>query len=98
VKAAIIGIHTLADYSVWLKDHQQPSMLKNIYGAPLGCADGDPGAPTINVKKYQRQPPGPLGGSDPYLGSERCVVNLHGYDRHIVILLTGLATLDLVLL
>jgi hypothetical protein len=23
VKAITIGIHTLADYSVWLKDHQQ---------------------------------------------------------------------------
>jgi hypothetical protein len=25
-------------------------------------------------------PPGPHGGSDPHLGSKRCVVNMHGYD------------------
>jgi hypothetical protein len=42
--------------------------------------------------------PGPHGGSGPHLGSEGRAVNLHGYDRQRVILLTGPATERLVLL
>jgi hypothetical protein len=33
------------------------STTKNIDGGPLAGADGDPGAPTINVKKYRRWAP-----------------------------------------
>jgi hypothetical protein len=35
VKVAIIGIHTLVDYFVWLKDRQQGSGIHNVDG-PLG--------------------------------------------------------------
>jgi hypothetical protein len=58
---------------------------------PLRGNAGDPGAPTINTKNIDSRTLG-LGsceGSDLYLGSERCVVNLHGYDRQKVILLMG---------
>jgi hypothetical protein len=34
-----------------------PSMLRNIDGGPLGGADGDPGAPTINVTNVDGGPP-----------------------------------------
>jgi hypothetical protein len=36
-------------------------MLRNIDGGPLGGADGDPGAPTINAKNIDG---GPLVGAD----------------------------------
>jgi hypothetical protein len=53
--------------------------------APLGGAGAeDPGAATINVKKRQRR-----AGGGPHLGSKRCVVNLHRYDRQKISLLTG---------
>jgi hypothetical protein len=61
-------------------------------------ATGDPGAPTINIKNVDGGPPGPHGGSDPHSGCEQCAINLHGYDRQGVILLTGPITLRLVLL
>jgi hypothetical protein len=37
-----------------------PSTLRNVDGGPLGGADGDPGAATINVKNVNG---GPLGGA-----------------------------------
>jgi hypothetical protein len=40
----------------------------------LGGADGDPGAPTINVKNVNGGVPGPHWGSGLYPGYERCVV------------------------
>jgi hypothetical protein len=42
VKAATIGVRTLADYSVWLKDHQQ--------GVPYWACDGQ----AIVMKQQQR--------------------------------------------
>jgi hypothetical protein len=42
--------------------------------------------------------PGPPWGSSLQSGSGRCVINLHGYDRQKVILLTGPTSLRLVLL
>jgi hypothetical protein len=57
-----------------------------------GVRAGDPTLPTINAKKCRRWAPWPHGGvrgSDPHLGSERCVVNLHRHDRQKVILLTS---------
>jgi hypothetical protein len=35
------------------------------------------------------RPLGSHGGSGPLLGAEGCIVNMHGYDRQRVILLTG---------
>jgi hypothetical protein len=49
------------------------------------------------LKNIDGGPPGPHGGAGPHLGSEGCVVNLHGHDRQRVILLTGPTTLRLVL-
>jgi hypothetical protein len=66
-----------------------PLMLKDVDGGPLGGAAGDPVAPTINEKNVDGRPPGPLGGSGLHPRSKRCVVNLLGYDRQKVILLTG---------
>jgi hypothetical protein len=54
----------------------------------MGGDDGDPGAPTINVKNVDGRPPGPHGG-DLHPGSKMCVVNLHRYDTEKVIMLTG---------
>jgi hypothetical protein len=34
-----------------------PSTLKTPTAGPLGDADGDPGAPTINVEKHRRRTP-----------------------------------------
>jgi hypothetical protein len=69
-----------------------PSTLRNIDGDPLGGADRDPGAPTINVKNTNGGHPGPRGGGGfgPYPGSKMCIVNLHRHDRQKVVLLTGL--------
>jgi hypothetical protein len=51
------------------------------------------------LKKHRLWAPRPpLGGSGPHPGSEGCVINLHGYDKQRVILLTGYTTLCLVLL
>jgi hypothetical protein len=65
---------------------------------PLADADGEPGAPTINVKNVDDEPSSLCrggGGSGLHLGSERCVVNLHGYDTQKVILFTDLILLAL---
>jgi hypothetical protein len=67
-----------------------PSTQKTSMAGLLGGGDGDPGAPTINTKNIDGSPPNPIGGSGLHPGSERCVLNLHGYDRQKVILLTGL--------
>jgi hypothetical protein len=69
-----------------------PSKLKDIDGGPMGCAARDYGSPTINAKNVDSRPPAPPprgGGSGLHPRSERCVVNMHGYDRQKVILLTG---------
>jgi hypothetical protein len=68
-----------------------PLPLKHVDGGAPGGAVGDPGAPTINAKNIDGRPRGPHGGAfglNP--GSEICVVNLHGYERQKIILLTGL--------
>jgi hypothetical protein len=65
-----------------------PSMQKTSMAGPLIGGDGDPRAPTINAKKLTAGPLTPWG-SDLHSGSERCVVNLHGYDRQKVIMHTG---------
>jgi hypothetical protein len=69
-----------------------PSMLRNIDGGPLGGAAEDPGAPTINTKNVDGSPQAPMGGGGGGLRcprSKRCIINLHGYKRQEVILLTG---------
>jgi hypothetical protein len=40
-------------------------MLKNIDGGPLGGANGDPRAPTINVKNIDDAPLGGAEAGDP---------------------------------
>jgi hypothetical protein len=67
-----------------------PSTQKMSMAGLLRGGDGDPGASTINTKNIDGRPPNPIGGSGLHPGSERCVLNLHGYDRQKVILLTGL--------
>jgi hypothetical protein len=66
-------------------------VLKNANDGPLGGAVEDPGAPTINAKNVDDGPlvPGGGGVSGPHPGFKRCVLNLHGYERQKVILLTG---------
>jgi hypothetical protein len=65
-----------------------PSMLRNIDGGPLGGVAEDLGAPTINTKNVDGSPQAPIGGGGLWcLRSERCIVNLHGYERQEVILL-----------
>jgi hypothetical protein len=58
--------------------------------APLAGADGDSGAPTINVKKCRRRPSWPPWGfrSPSGIRKERC--DLHRHDRQKIILLMGL--------
>jgi hypothetical protein len=53
----------------------------NVDGGTLGGGARDLRASTINTKKHQRRAPWPSWGSGLHPGSERCVVNLHGYDR-----------------
>jgi hypothetical protein len=53
----------------------------DVDGGPLGGVVEDPGAPTIDAKKHRQRGPRPLWGSNLHPGSERCVVNLHGYHR-----------------
>jgi hypothetical protein len=69
---------------------------------PLGGGAGDMGAPTINAKKYRWWAPKPScgegGGFGLHLRFERCVINLHGYDRPNVVLLMGPTSLRFVLL
>jgi hypothetical protein len=60
---------------------------RNVDGTPLGGAVGDLGTLTINAKNVDGGPSFPRGGSSLLPGSERCVVNLHDYDRQKVILL-----------
>jgi hypothetical protein len=48
---------------------------------PLGGGARDPRAPTINAKNIDGGPPTPKGGSGLHPRFERCVVNLHGYDK-----------------
>jgi hypothetical protein len=60
---------------------------------PLGGATGDPRASTVNTKNVDGRPPGPYrrgGRYGMHSGPERCVINLYGYERQKVILLTGL--------
>jgi hypothetical protein len=66
-----------------------PSTLGNVdSGPPLAGADGDPGVPTINVKKHQRQAPWPPWGFRSPSGIQKLSCDLHRYDRQKVILLT----------
>jgi hypothetical protein len=67
---------------------------------PLGGNAGDPGAPTINMKNIDGGLPDPAGGGGSGLHprSKKCVVNLHGYDRQKLIVLTGPTYLRLVML
>jgi hypothetical protein len=64
-----------------------PSTQETLMVAPLGGDVGDPGVPTTNAKNIDSRPLGPHGGSGLQPGSKMCVVNLHEYDRQIVILL-----------
>jgi hypothetical protein len=41
-----------------------PSVLRNIDGRPLASVDGDPGAPTINVRNVDGVPLGGAGAGD----------------------------------
>jgi hypothetical protein len=59
-----------------------PSTQETSTAAPLGGDVRELGAPTVNAKNIDSGPPILRGGgSGLHLGSERCVVNLHGYDR-----------------
>jgi hypothetical protein len=50
------------------------------------------------LKNVDDMPPDPHGGSGLHPGSERFVINLYGYDRQKIILLTGPTSLCLVML
>jgi hypothetical protein len=69
-------------------EHPPSTQITSMAG-PLGGDAEDLGAPTINVKNVDSGLPGRRGGSGLHLGSKRCVVNLHGYQRQKVILLMG---------
>jgi hypothetical protein len=54
---------------------------KTSMAGSLGGDAGDPRTPTINAKNIDSGSPDPHGGSDLHPRSERCVVNLQGYDK-----------------
>jgi hypothetical protein len=66
-------------------DPGEPTVnAKNINSGPLGGDAGGPKVPTINTKNVDGGPQSPCGRSGLHPRSERCVVNLHEYDRQKV--------------
>jgi hypothetical protein len=67
-----------------------PSTQKTSMVGTQGGSDREPGPPTINARNVDGRPPWGGGTTGLHPGFERCVVNLNGYDRQKVILLTSL--------
>jgi hypothetical protein len=70
-----------------IREHPPSTQKMSTAGSLRGNAR-DPGAPNINAKNVDDGPQALVRG----------VINLHGYDRQKVILLTGPTSLRLVLL
>jgi hypothetical protein len=81
------------------RDPRAPTInVRNVDGGPPGGSSRRCRSAHHQRVEMSTVAPGPHGGFGPYLGSEGCVVHLHGYDRQRVILLMSPATLRLVLL
>jgi hypothetical protein len=50
------------------------NVKKHRWWAPWEVLSENSGAPTINARNIDGEPPGPYGGSGPHPGYERCAV------------------------